>query len=262
MTDDTEIPPPPEDHSMEIHKPHATKTWKEFFIELGTVVLGILIALSLEQAVERWREHRQYGEGRQAMLDELSANLTNIRQRDRYAACTVKRLDDIDALLDRAESGQTFDAPSWIGSVVTYRMRFVAENEVQKSALFSSAEQRNFGSPYSYFHSIEAEQDRERQAWGRLQMLRGKNRLSQDMIQSARNALADARFENDRIAFLMAWAEAFGKQIDLKDLSNAPYYADDHFHKHPNCEPMNTPFAVAERETAVNPPSDLKIASP
>ena len=25
---------------MEIHKPHAAKTWKEFFIELGTVVIG------------------------------------------------------------------------------------------------------------------------------------------------------------------------------------------------------------------------------
>ena len=36
---------------MEIHKPHAAKTWKEFFIELGTIVLGILVRIaSLESS--------------------------------------------------------------------------------------------------------------------------------------------------------------------------------------------------------------------
>ena len=25
---------------MEFHKPHAAKTWKEFFIELGTIVVS------------------------------------------------------------------------------------------------------------------------------------------------------------------------------------------------------------------------------
>ena len=47
MTDTAEPTqvPPPEEPSMEIHKPHAAKSWKEFFIELGTVVLGIFVVL-------------------------------------------------------------------------------------------------------------------------------------------------------------------------------------------------------------------------
>jgi hypothetical protein len=240
----------PEDPLMEIHKPHAAKTWKEFFIELGTITLGILIALSLEQAVEHWRENRQYAEARQAMIDELSANLTNVRRRQKSIACTEQRMHDIDAILDRAKAGLPFEAPSWIGPAVSVRMRFIAESEAEKSTLFSSAEQRSLGSPYSYFHSIDAEQDRERLAWGRLQMLEGKSRLSPEMIQSLRNALADARYENYRLVFLTEWAEGWGRRLGLKDFPGASIYA---MSKHPHCVPMTMPAALAERETALRP---------
>ena len=37
---------------MEIHKPHAVKTWREFAVELGTITAGILVALTLEQFIE------------------------------------------------------------------------------------------------------------------------------------------------------------------------------------------------------------------
>ncbi|MBV9549056.1 MAG: hypothetical protein JO256_05215 [Alphaproteobacteria bacterium] len=243
---------------MEIHKPHPVKSWKEFFIELGTVVLGILIALSLEQGVETWREHRQYREARQAMFDELSGNLTNIRNRQKYVACTVRRMQEIDALLDRAESGKPIETPSWVGDTISFRVRFIAESEAAKSGLFTSEEQRNFGSPYSYFHSLDVEQDRERQAWGRLRMLEGKSRLSPAMIQSLRDALADAAYENYRIAYLLAWTEAWSKQLGLKDLHGTrPGAYASFFQQHPHCLPMNTPLAEAQRQTAITPPPSL-----
>ena len=37
---------------MDIHKPKAAHSWREFLIEIGTIICGILIALALEQAVE------------------------------------------------------------------------------------------------------------------------------------------------------------------------------------------------------------------
>ena len=239
---------------MEIHKPRPIRHWRELLTEIGVIVLSVSIALAGEQMVERWREQQQYTEARQAMLDEMSANLTNIRKRQSYVACTQQRMQDISALLDRAEDGKPFDAPSWIGPSISYRMRFVAENEAEKSTLFSSAEQRGFGSPYSYFHSIDVEQDRERLAWGRLQMLQGKSKLGPNMIQSLRDALADARYENYRLAYLVTWAEGYGKQLGLKDLSGAPIYASGFFQRHPHCVPMSTPTAQAEQQTALTLP--------
>ena len=40
--------PLPEDPPMEIHKPKPVHNWRELLTEIGVVVIGILIALSLE----------------------------------------------------------------------------------------------------------------------------------------------------------------------------------------------------------------------
>jgi hypothetical protein len=43
---------------MEVHAPeHAIHTWRDFFIHMATICLGLLIAIGLEQAVE-WMHHR------------------------------------------------------------------------------------------------------------------------------------------------------------------------------------------------------------
>jgi len=56
---------------MEIHKPHAAKTWREFFIELGTIIAGILIALALEQTVEAIHWQHKVEDAARAMRLEL-----------------------------------------------------------------------------------------------------------------------------------------------------------------------------------------------
>jgi hypothetical protein len=71
---DVNDPPPPEEPSMEIHKPHAAKTWKEFFIELGTIVIGILIAIALEQTVEYFRHVNQLHTVRGELAAEIERN--------------------------------------------------------------------------------------------------------------------------------------------------------------------------------------------
>jgi hypothetical protein len=43
---------------IDVHAPHGgVHTWKDFWIHLGTITLGLLIAISLEQSVE-WVHHR------------------------------------------------------------------------------------------------------------------------------------------------------------------------------------------------------------
>ena len=43
---------------MEVHAPeHAIHTWRDFFIHMATICLGLLIAIGLEQTVE-WMHHR------------------------------------------------------------------------------------------------------------------------------------------------------------------------------------------------------------
>jgi len=38
---------------LDVHAPHNTvHTWKDFFVHLGTIAIGLLIAIGLEQSVE------------------------------------------------------------------------------------------------------------------------------------------------------------------------------------------------------------------
>ena len=46
---------------LDVHMPHPTHTWKDFFIHIATIMVGLLIAIGLEQTVEYFhREHQRH----------------------------------------------------------------------------------------------------------------------------------------------------------------------------------------------------------
>lgn len=59
---------------MDIHKPKAAHSVREFLVEIGTITVGILIALSLEAGVEAWRDRELVEHARVDLRAELSAN--------------------------------------------------------------------------------------------------------------------------------------------------------------------------------------------
>ena len=92
---------------MEIHKPHAAKTWKEFFIELATITIGILIALGLEQLVDHLRWQHEVTEGRQAILAEITANNDNLLAfRVAVAPCVDRQIREAETTVAALEAGQ------------------------------------------------------------------------------------------------------------------------------------------------------------
>ena len=56
---------------MDIHKPKAAHSWREFLTEIGTIVCGILIALGLEQAIETAHWAEKVHEAKGAIHHEL-----------------------------------------------------------------------------------------------------------------------------------------------------------------------------------------------
>jgi hypothetical protein len=60
---------------LDIHPAHhAASTWRDFFIHIATIVLGLLIAISLEQTVESFHHRHQ--------VHQLEANLRDELRRD------------------------------------------------------------------------------------------------------------------------------------------------------------------------------------
>ena len=60
---------------MDIHKPKAWHGGAEFLKEIGTIVIGVLIALGAEQTVEWVHVRTQVGEARAALRDEIGRDV-------------------------------------------------------------------------------------------------------------------------------------------------------------------------------------------
>jgi hypothetical protein len=60
---------------LDVHAPHATvHTWKEFFVHLTTIVIGLLIAVGLEQLVEQVHDRHKLRATQDDLRREREAN--------------------------------------------------------------------------------------------------------------------------------------------------------------------------------------------
>jgi|ERR1700690_3336006 len=74
---------------LDVHDPHRTvHTWKDFFIHLGTIAIGLLIAIGLEQSVEALHHRQQVREMVLKLHQESTDNLEVI-------AYDLKRCDQL-----------------------------------------------------------------------------------------------------------------------------------------------------------------------
>jgi hypothetical protein len=81
---------------MHFHLPKPLHGWRAFIGEVGIIVIGVLIALSAEQVVERMHEREDVGQLRDALRAELAddrARWEHIRAQDH---CTEQRLSLLD----------------------------------------------------------------------------------------------------------------------------------------------------------------------
>lgn len=61
---------------MDVHPPdHALHSWRDFFVHIATIVVGLFIAVCLEQTVELFHHRHQAEAARESIHAEASANL-------------------------------------------------------------------------------------------------------------------------------------------------------------------------------------------
>jgi hypothetical protein len=81
---------------LDVHPPHhPTHTWKDFFIHIATIVVGLIIAVGLEQTVEFFHHRHQIEIARERIREEVRVN-QRILLEDEHD------IERIEANLDRA----------------------------------------------------------------------------------------------------------------------------------------------------------------
>jgi hypothetical protein len=63
---------------LDVHPPHhAANTWRDFLVHIATIVVGLLIAIGLEQTVEYIHHRREVAETRRLLREEREQNRRN-----------------------------------------------------------------------------------------------------------------------------------------------------------------------------------------
>ena len=101
---------------LDVHAPHeAIHTWKNFFIHLATISIGLLIAIGLEQTVEYVHHRHQVAELMQKLRAETLENReilqTNLGETDRITSVVD---DNLRSLAPGVKLSVVSSFPSWM----------------------------------------------------------------------------------------------------------------------------------------------------
>ncbi|HXS05554.1 MAG TPA: hypothetical protein VN723_02095 [Rhizomicrobium sp.] len=186
-----------EERAMEIHKPHPAKTWKEFFIELGTIVAGILIALALEQSVEAWHERGLAREATEAINAEMQEDLDRIAYRQAQQPCIDRRLNAITGLLADWGQGKPLPAGMTIGQpndIPLAAQRWQANLNSGRFSRQPGDQQSEQSAFYTRLAALQTMESREHDTWSSLAAVElGPRVLGADMRGGLVAALQNAR---------------------------------------------------------------------
>ena len=181
---------------MDLHKPHAAKTWREFFVELGTVVIGILIALGLEQAVEQVHEHQLAREAHEAIVAEMQEDLDRVAYRLSQQPCIDRRIGEITGLLSDWKDGKAPPPGLDIGDPgdpPEVDQRWQANLNSGRFSREPPAEQAEQASFYTSLAILLDMGRREHYAWSQLRTLELQSVLTPDLRPGLIGALQEAR---------------------------------------------------------------------
>lgn len=90
---------------FDIHKMKPVHGWREFFGEVGIIVLGVLIALTAEQIAEAIHWRLKAGEAETAIAREIAYDVSNYAERIVVQPCLEAQLDRIEAhVISNAET--------------------------------------------------------------------------------------------------------------------------------------------------------------
>jgi hypothetical protein len=203
---------------VEIHKPHAAKNWREFAVEIGTIVVGILIALGLEQVIEAIHDRNVADEAREAVRAEVGENLWWVDQREQDGPCITRRLAEIDAILTRAEQGQAFPIVRHVGTPPAVKLtdlRWEANAQAGRASLFTGDEQRFFDNMYFTTTNFAKYADLEETSWIKLQALQRRDRLTPATTERLRDAWVQASYYNQRLQVIVDRAQPWASALHL-----------------------------------------------
>ena len=159
---------------LDIHAPHeGIHNWKQYLLHMSTVVLGILIAIGLEQSVEAMHRAHERAELRESLRREAQEAIRAAKSSEEFDIPAIDWLDTRRMLVEDALARhQAFSAPlprkphvdsiqpadpAWNAAKSSGLISLLSQDEVE---IYSLADQLIVASQASFAGGINAAQKR------------------------------------------------------------------------------------------------------
>lgn len=204
---------------MHIHLPKPLHGWREFLGEVGIIVLGVVIAISIEQLVEAVHWRTEVRNARRSLGEDIDRSNRAFTFRAAAHGCIAARITILDKIIERAAKQQSVPV---LGQIMPDIGNGLPTNawETSRSSQtlphFDSDSLRLYGAYFLQVGNVGRFMERESSDWGILSVLEGDpSRLGPVDIAGMRVAIKHVSFENDLIADIAGEELATAKQLGI-----------------------------------------------
>jgi hypothetical protein len=204
---------------MHFHLPKPVHGWRAFAGEVGIIVIGVLIALGAEQAVEWLHWRNEVADARRALDRELAYDLGAVVKRQQERPCIDRRLDEIRTLLRGRSSGLGSAPRSPLGQPQLWRPRtnvWQATMAGQVAEHMPLATQLGYANLYGELQWYAQKADDETDAWSVLGELDDPGALGSEDIAAVRQARSRAQVAADKMNAYLPRIIADGESLGIK----------------------------------------------
>jgi hypothetical protein len=235
---------------MHIHRPKPLHGVREFLTEIGVIVVGILMALALDQTIEALHHREMVNRGEDALRDNFSRFVRFRVMTDQETSCMDARAAELRAALDKAGRTRRLDRigpipqpipmpwqiDTWEAMVASGAAPYLPP---AKTVLYS----RIAMSGVDLYNVATAEWEE----WGSLRSLSGPPRPFGEAEEAkARDTLARAVADADLVRFFAANTVQRIEKTDLLDKKMLGEAEEKGRHS-TTPTPMCQPIAISER---------------
>jgi len=194
---------------MHFYLPKPLHGWREFVGEVGIIVVGVLIALGAEQIVEKLHWRAETRATRDALFSEISDNLSAAKFRAMQEPCVERRLNEIAIIFRRHAASQPIVLNGPIGRPMYYgtsRETWGVAVSSQAVAHMPLRQKLDFAYAFLIYDNMKDVQNREQDAWLRLNVLNDPQVLSEGDWPGLHTAYAEARALSSRLRLITNYA--------------------------------------------------------
>ena len=217
---------------MHFHLPRPLHGWREFAGEVGIIVLGVLIALGAEQAVEWLHWRNEITDARQAIDREVAYNIGAIAKREQEAPCIDRRLQEVRGLLSGNVSRLASNPRHPLGQPQLFRPRtnvWQAALAGQVAGHMPLATRVGYAELYDGFQWYAQKATDETDAWSILGELDDPGGLGPQDIAAVRQGRSKAQVAANKMDANLPGIMASAKRLGVKriEVRESPQTADE-----------------------------------